>query len=366
MVVRRALLVLSVLGWAVFAYVTVFAITTGWQLTTGHVRLVDWHVYLAGARDLSEGALYSRPITLGAYPMSSPEFNLPPLAAAWALPLLGLPVDTGGAIWQVLAAVSIGGAAIAAADLAGLSRPWTWAGIALGAVGLTLVYLEGLHLGTNNYLTLGLVAGAVWAYLRGHDRWAGVALALAIATKLWPVVLLVVVLRDRRWEVVGWCSGLLAIQVVIFSIWLGPGAWSEMARLIVIHIPPTGILIGPTAVPGLRDAWNSGLGIAVMATLLLIPAHGRMALGLAILAGLAPIANLWVHYAPTILFALALVIGEGVLLLRRDAPGDDRGPRPVVDDPVPGDERLAQCSAAFVGGLRPQLMALGHVDEVRS
>ncbi len=317
----RALLVLSVLGWAVFAYATVFAITTGWQETTGNVRQVDWHVYLAGAHDLVDGTLYTKALALGTYPLSSPEFNLPPLSALWALPLLPLPVEVGGDLWQFLAAASIAVAGLAAADLAGLRRPWTWAGVALGMLSLTLVYLEGLHLATNNYLVLALVAGFAWLFLRRHERAAGVLLGIAIGTKLWPVVLLAVVLRERRWTVLAWCAGALALQLLVFSAWLGPGSWVEMARLIRIHIPPTGILIGPTAVHGLRDVWNAGLGIAVAVLLLLIPARGRTGIGIAIVAGMAPIANLWVHYAPTLLFALALLLAAGWAWLPRAAGG---------------------------------------------
>jgi Glycosyltransferase family 87 len=307
----RVLLVLSVIGWVVFAYATIFAITTGWQETTGNVRQVDWHVYLAGAHDLVDGTLYTKPLALGSYPLSSPEFNLPPLSALWALPLLPLPVEVGGDIWQFLAAASIAVAGLVAADVAGLRRPWVWAGIVLGALSLTLLYLEGLHLGTNNYLVLGLVACFAWLYLCRHERAAGALLGIAIGTKLWPVVLLAMVLRERRWTVLAWCAGALTIQLLVFTVWLGPGSWAEMIRLIRTHIPPTGILIGPTAVDGLREVWNSGLGIAVAIVLLLIPARGRVEIGIAILAGLAPIANLWVHYDPTILFALVLLLASG-------------------------------------------------------
>ena len=260
-------------------------------------------MYLAGARDLADRTLYQKSLTLGTYPLSSHEFNLPPLSAAWALPLAWLPVEVGGVIWQYMGAGAIAVAALVAAWATTLRRPWVWAGIGLGMLSVTLVYLEGLHLGTNNYLTLGFVAGFTWTYLRGNSRWAGVLLALAIATKLWPLVLLVPVLRDRRWAVGAWCAGVLVVQAVAFTMWLGIGSWLDMAHMIVIHIPPTGVLIGPTAVPGLREVWNSGLGIAAAAFLLLIPGRRRIGIGLAVLAGLCPIANLWVHYAPTLLFA---------------------------------------------------------------
>ena len=165
-----ALLVLGTAGWVVFGYVTVFTLTVGWELTSGGVRQVDWHVFRAGAQALLEGKLYGVPLDAGGLVLSSPEFNHPPLAAAWVIPLLPLPVAAGGTVWQAMAAVSIGFSAAAATAIAGLRRSWLWAGLVLGLLSFTAVYLEGLHLATNNYLELGLVAGFAWLAVRGQDR----------------------------------------------------------------------------------------------------------------------------------------------------------------------------------------------------
>ncbi len=305
----RLLSTLAIVGWVVFVLMTWVSLTRG--PASGDVFQVDWHVYVAGARDLIEGDLYRVPLDAGGLPLSSPEFNLPPMSAVWAVPLLGLPVLAGGIAWQVLAAASVALAAIAAVDLARIARPALWAGLVLGPLSLTLLYLEGLHLATNNYLVLGLVAVGSWAYLTSRDTAAGVLIGLAIATKLWPVTLLVLAVRERRWKVVGWAAMIVVVQGAVLFGWLGFDAIGEFAANLRLPIPATGHLIGPTAVPWLRDLWNSGLGWVVALVLLVLPVHGKAGAGTAILAGMAPIANLWIHYAPTVLFAGSLLLPFG-------------------------------------------------------
>jgi len=305
-----ALLILGTAGWVAFAYLTVYTLAVGWQLTVGGVRQVDWHVFSAGARALLDGRLYGVPLDSGGLVLSSPEFNHPPLAAAWVIPLLPFPVTVGGTVWQAVAAISIGFAAAAAAAIAGLRRWWLWAGIGLGLLSFTVVYLEGLHLATNNYLELGLVAGFAWLAVRRQERGAGILLGLAIAAKGWPLALAIVVIRERRWRLLAWAAGVVAIQGVIFAIWLGANVPFQIIDAMRLQIPPTGILFGPTAIDWLRPIWNSGLSLAVAVLLLAIPARGRVGIGLGILAGLAPIANLWIHYAPTVLFALVLIVAD--------------------------------------------------------
>jgi hypothetical protein len=310
---RAALLILGAAGWGIFAYVTFYAITTGWQATTGHVRLVDWHVFDAGARQLLARDLYRVPLQIDGLPLSASEFRLPPFSAVWALPLAGLAVDSvAGVVWQVVAAASIAGAAVLAAMIARLPSPFFWAGLVLGPLSLTLWYLEGLHLGTNNYLVLLIVAAFCWCYLAGQWRAAGLLLGLAVATKLWPAALAVVALRERRWSVLGWALAFLVAQAVAVLVWLGPDVVGAMLRTVAEPIPPTGYLLGPAAIPGVREAWNAGLGLVVGGALLLLSARGRMGLGLAILAALSVIGNLWIHYGPTIIFAFALIVVAAV------------------------------------------------------
>ncbi len=253
--------------------------------------------------------LYRVPLQIDGLPLSASEFRLPPFSAVWALPLSGLAVDSvAGVIWQVVAAASIAGAVVLAAMIARVPSSFFWAGLLLGPLSLTLWYLEGLHLGTNNYLVLLIVAAFCWCYLAGQWRAAGLLLGLAVATKLWPATLAVVALRERRWSVLGWALAFLVAQAVAVLVWLGPDVVGPMLRTVAEPIPPTGYLLGPTAIPGVREVWNAGLGLAVGVGLVLLPARSRLGLGLAILAALAVIGNLWIHYGPTIIFAFALIV----------------------------------------------------------
>ena len=313
----RALTVLAATGWAVFAALSAITLIRGSVPGTGDVFQVDWHVYWAGARDLLEGDLYRVPLDAGGRTLSATEFSLPPLSAAWAVPLLGLPVLVGGYAWQAMAAAAIAGSAIAAIGVVRVARPWLAAGLVLGPLSVTVLYLEGLHLATNNYLVLGLVAFGSWALLAGRNTLAGVLIGLAIATKLWPVTLLIVALRARRFRVVIWALGLFVVQGVLLFGWLGFDAIGSAIETFRNPIPPTGMLIGPSAVPELRAAWHSGVGAITALVLLALPMRGRTGIGVALLAGLAVVPNLWIHYAPTVLFAAALITFDVWRLLRR-------------------------------------------------
>lgn len=310
---RRLLFsLLGALGWLLFGFMTWSVLNAGQGSFHGNVFQVDWHVFWAGARDLVDRDLYRVPLDAGGLPLSATEFRLPPLAAVWPLPLLPLPEETGGIVWQVVGAASIAVATIIPFVVAGARRSWLLAGMVLGPLSLTLLYLEGLHLATNNYLVLGLVALGAWRYLRGDDRWAGVLIGLATATKLWPAVLLVVAVRDGRWHAARWMVGTVAVEAVVLLAWLGPDVIGPMISTLGVDIPPTGLLIGPSAFPVLRDIWNGGLGVLVAIGLLALPLRGPALVGTAIIAGMAPIGNLWIHYAPTILFGFGLVVADAV------------------------------------------------------
>ena len=66
-------------------------------------------------------------------------------------------------------------------------------------------------------------------------------------------------------------------------------------------------MIGISALRRSVDWWPVWGGAAVAVVLLLLPVRGRAGLGIAILAGLAAIPNLWNHYLPFVLMALALI-----------------------------------------------------------
>lgn len=328
--------IVALAGWLLFAYLTLTTMS-GRAGSGGEVFQVDWHVYWAGANDLLGRELYRVPLDAQGLTLSTPHFNLPPFSAVWPLPLLGLPISVGGSIWQVVAAASIAFAAAVSLDLVRVSRPWLMAGIVIGPLAPTLLYLEGLHLATNNYLVLGLVAGFAWHYLRAAEAPAGVLLGIAIATKLWPAVLLVPAVRARRWGVVAWAIGIAVVTGVVLFAWVGFDAVPLFVQRLGTAIPPTGYLIGPVSVDGLRELWSGGLGLLVGVVILALPLRGPAAIGAAILAGMAAIPNLWIHYGPTILFAGALIAGALIPGRGDDEPDERSDPRDE-QEPIAGHE----------------------------
>jgi hypothetical protein len=298
---------LAFLGWLTFGFMTWFSLTIAPSMATGHVYQIDWHVFWAGARDLVDRDLYRVPLDAGGLPLSAPEFRLPPFSALWAVPFLLVPEPVGAVLWQLLAAVSIAIAAVIGLRVWAIGSPALRAGLVLGPLSVTLFYLEGLHVATNNYLVLALAAIGCLLYLEQHGRAAGVVIGLAIATKLWPATLLVVALRERRWTVLGYALGAVAVQGLAMLAWLGPDVLGPMLATLSVDIPPTGYLIGPSAFAETRPIWNAGLGALVAIGLLLLPLRGRAGVGTAIIAGMAPIGNLWIHYGPTVLFGLSCV-----------------------------------------------------------
>jgi len=320
--VRRASLLgltaIAVAGWIFFVFGAWVSIVEGPALTSGDIDHVDWHVYDAGAVDLADRSLYRHPLHLDDRTLSSPAFNLPPMSAAVALPLAWLPVDVGAVVWQLIAAASLAAAAVLALAVARVPSPWLWAGLVVAVLTLLNPVLEGLDIGTNNYLVLGLVALFGFAYLKRRDTLAWTSLAVAISLKVWPVLLLVLVIRDRRWTVAGWTSAAVALQGLLFLAWLGPDVVASALQSAHVSIRPIGTVLGPSGWPATRDVWNAGLNIAIAAVLVAIPARGPTAIGLGVLAGLATIVNLWGSYLPTVLLA-AWLVGVGLVSARREA-----------------------------------------------
>ena len=314
----------GVLGWFSFAFVTQFAITTGWRLLTDPLaRHYDWHVYLAGARDLLDRSLYRVTLVLDGLPMPVTQFNYPPGSALLAAPLAWMDPPVGGMVWQVLSAGGLGLGAYLTAAVVGARPPWAWAGIVLGGYAWHESYRDGMISANNNFIMLALLAGFCLAYVRRSDGWAGALLAVAIGAKLWPIVLFVPALRDRRWTVI-WLAGAgLAVQVTLMLAWLGADVVPHLVGALRYDVPSSPGVIGISALRRSVDWWPAWGGAAVAVTLLLLPMRGRAGLGVATLAGLAAIPNLWSHYLPIVVLALALI---GADVVGRWRPGWSIGP----------------------------------------
>jgi len=283
------------------------------------------------ARDLYHVPLES------AYRIPVGSFNYPPLSAIAVLPLMPLPDAVGGNIWVVANVLAMAATAVFTASILGARQPWLWGGI--GFLAYTIhPWMKLAFLGNNTPLVLLLVAAFAYFHLRGSSRVPGLLLGAAIAVKLWPVALVPMLLRERRWETLAWVGVVVGGVALLTVGWLGLDvlrpAWEAMQTRAVIE-PDNPVFF----VSWLRETqfwWPWWGAFLVAAVLSLIPAGGRLGIGLGILAGLALVPNLWRTYVPTLLFAGLLAGSDLLNWARRD--GGERigkvrqGADPVADE----------------------------------
>lgn len=271
--------------------------------------LFDWHVYAAGAHDFLTGTLYRQPLE-SPYRIPVDQFNLPPGSALTAIPFIALPDAIGGLLWVALNVAAVGFAAVLTAHIVGLRHAWLWSGAAFFLFTLDDGSVA-VYLGNNTNLVLLLVAGCIAAQLANRSAVSGLLLGVAIASKLWPAALLVPLARERSWRTLAWAVGSAALLLGISLLWLGGlDVIRPMIAALSIDVEPRPgqTLLGFTWLRVHTDWWPEWGGYAVAALVLLVPAKGVTGYGLAILAGLAAIPNLWRHYVPTLIFGAALAV----------------------------------------------------------
>jgi hypothetical protein len=315
--IRVALPIFAVIFWAGWVARTAGILLNYSRLVPRvDVWLYDWNVYHAAAGQLVHGTLYRAALVQPGHDLPIAAFNYPPLAAAWALPFLPLGRELGGVVWLIVGLLATSVGSLLGARALGLRWSWAWvvSGVGLAFYATSPYIAADVLLGNNNHLMLALVAGFALAHLSGHQRAAGLLLALAIGTKLWPVALLVLVLRDGRWTELRWTAGAVAVQGALTLALLGPDVVGVMLAAVL------GQNLAREAMGDAPVLWTSALRVwwdwwpvwgtyaiagALLLILILLPVTGRLGLGLGVIAGLSLNSNLWHHYAPV--FALAFV-----------------------------------------------------------
>lgn len=329
---KQVLIAFGAAGWLLFvarATQSIVAYAAGPEVDS--VWLYDWRVYYAGALDLLERDLYlDRGIGVGNLQMPVSVFNNPPMAAVLPLPFLPFGYELGGLIWVVAGAIALTVGAIAAARVT--QAPWglAWIGLFLLLYTVQPYFVRNMVLGNVNSFMLPIVAAFTWAHLKGYQRFAGLLLGLAIAIKVWPVLIGVLLIRERRRREMAWAAALVTIQGILVLLWLGPTVLSEVVNALRTTVPiPEGVVVlWTTWARTTLDWWPAWASIAVAGVLVGIPARGRLGLGLGMLAGLSLIPNLWDHYLPTFAFAALLLatspeargLVDGLSLARADRP----------------------------------------------
>jgi hypothetical protein len=288
------------LVWAFFITAQQFAPTDTW--------LVDWHVYTAGARAFVDGTLYVTPLQ-SPYDLPVSHFNLPPLSAIAVIPFLLLPDAIGGTVWVVLNVVAVAGTAVLVARILGAHQPARWG--AVGFLAYTIhPWMKLAFLGNNTPLVLFLVMAFAHEHLRSRERSAGAFLGTAIALKLWPIALIPLLLRDRRWLSLAWAVVISGYVADVTVLYLGPGIIGPAATAMQERalIEPDNPVFYISWLRETQSWWPSWGAYVVAAILTAIPAKGQLGIGVGILAGLALVPNLWRTYLPTLLVGVIFVI----------------------------------------------------------
>lgn len=207
--------------------------------------IVGWMKYLAGQTQfnwdpLSDpvfGDLMEYPFTYNLLHTSAFFFNLParpmpyPVFAAVAYP------PFAAAVMAPLYAVAIPELLFVAVSVAWLSVVVWWvrgrlvrAGISpvaatffpLTSVLISFPIERLVHQGNIELVLWIFAAAGAWAYMRDYDDAAAVLWGLAAAMKLFPVILLILLLPRRRWRAFGIGIGTFVGVTVLSLWWLGP------------------------------------------------------------------------------------------------------------------------------------------------
>jgi alpha-1,2-mannosyltransferase len=102
--------------------------------------------------------------------------------------------------------------------------------VAAAVLALPLVTYEVRWAQMNGFLLLALVLG--WRSLRaGSDRGAGLALGFAAALKIYPWLMVVPLIRERRFRAVAWMVGTAAAATAAGAVALGPAATVRFATV---------------------------------------------------------------------------------------------------------------------------------------
>jgi alpha-1,2-mannosyltransferase len=183
----------------------------------------DFHVYLAGAHDLFSGTLYSQS-TRGDL------FTYPSFAALLFVPLGWLPSMTAAqVVWALLNETALLALLIVVTgavrpDIPRHSRRLLALGLSAPALLLDPVLLAVRHGQVDILVTLLVVWDLVGARRLGTKTVPqGVAVGLAAAIKLTPLIFVPYLVLTRRFKAAGRCTGtFVAAEAVAFAI--SPGA----------------------------------------------------------------------------------------------------------------------------------------------
>ena len=231
-----------------------------------------------GAPGISDTPVYERygeRIADGDLPYRDFRVEYPPGAlVAFAVPALLAgdhgEYDAAFAALMIVALAATAALVVLAAEALGRSAAASALAVAVVVAGFLL--LGPFTLTRFDLLAAAVTAASVTALVRGRDRLGAVLLGLAIATKLYPAVLLPLVVA-RSWRAQGRAAGLrqlviaagTAIAVYLPFLILAPegvmrSVWQQLGRPLQIESLGAGVLLALHQSLGMPLGWASGHG----------------------------------------------------------------------------------------------------------
>jgi alpha-1,2-mannosyltransferase len=128
-----------------------------------------------------------------------------PLHALLMTPFAMLPFQVARFAWLAVSVILFVVAIGWMASVLGASRA-TSVAVGAGALALPLVATD-LRFGQSNSVLLLVLVGAWVGLRRGNERLAGAALGLVAAMRLFPALMIIPLIRLRKWRAVGWMLG---------------------------------------------------------------------------------------------------------------------------------------------------------------
>lgn len=187
-------------------------------------------------------ARYSHEMAQGHWPYRDFFDEYPPLAQPLFLFVRALPGTFAPAFKWTMTVCGAGALALLVASLAVVNASRLRLALAATAAGVAPILVGPIFLNAYDLWPALLVAAALLAYVRRWERTAYVLLALAVAAKVYPVVLLPIALvetwqlggRDAGRRALEWFAGALVLVHLPFAV-AGPGGlrfsyWVQLKR----------------------------------------------------------------------------------------------------------------------------------------
>ena len=240
---RRLDLACGVLGAAGAVFVLTIALVAFFQWNNA---VPDVTAYWQAALRLRHG----EPLYVPPPPGPSPKaFLYPPVFAALFAPLTYLEPIWGYALWMALHFAFLAGLAAAAARAAGARVGARLA--CLFTLWLLPAVAGDLQEGQVNLFVSMCIATALLLAERGGERSAGVLLGLAAHVKLQPLVLLPVLLLQRRLRTAAWTCAAVLLLPVLPALWLPPGDSGGVSRSLALHADFVRTIVTPALGQGM-------------------------------------------------------------------------------------------------------------------